>query len=168
LEEVPDILPPRVSRLKPALGFLLRTLLFAALAYAVFGWLFVPVPVRSTDMMPTYKPGGMTFCFRPAVWFGKPDRGDVVFVPVPGSRRLILLRVVAVAGDSVGFAGGRLVVNGRFLNEPYVASSCNWTLPPVAVREKAVFVVGDDRSAPMNSIPFGQVDVSAIAGAAVW
>lgn len=166
MEEIPDIVSAPESRMKPALGFLIRTALFAALAYAVFGWLFVPVRMRSTDMLPTYKPGSVTFCFRPSTWFGTPERGDVVFVRTAGGRRL--LRVVAVEGDSVGFAGGRLVVNGRFLNEPYVASSCNWTLAPTVVREKAVFVVADDRSAPMNSIPFGLVDVAAIAGSAVW
>ena len=160
--------PAPLTRAKPAVGFLLRTGLFAAVAYAVFGWVFVPVPVRSPDMLPTYRPGSVTFCFRPAVWFRKPTPGDVVFVRVPGGNRLLLRRVVAVAGDSVGFASGRLIVNGRFMSEPYVAEGCMWTLAPTVVRPARVFVVGDNRSMPARTTPFGQVDVAAVVGVAVW
>jgi signal peptidase I len=164
-----DTLPsPRVGQVKSAAAFAARTALFAALAYAVFGWLFMPITIRSTDMQPTYPPGSLTFCFRPGSWFGTPARGDVVFVRLPESRRLLLSRIVAVAGDTVGFAAGRLVVNGRYMREPYVAEAGNWSMAPTEVKKGCLFVVGDNRSLPIDKAPIGQVSIDAIAGVAVW
>jgi signal peptidase I len=156
------------KRILAVRGFLLRTALFAALAYAVFGWLLVPVTVRAPDMAPSYKPGDLTFCFRPARWFGKARRGDVVFVVGPSGRGLLLRRVVALAGDSVGFAQGRLVVNGAVVDEPYVARAGTWTLPLAVVREKCVFLVGDDRGTPLETTLLGEAPATCILGAAVW
>lgn len=149
-------------------SFLLRTLVFALFAYLIFGWLCIPVRVAHSGMEPTYRSGRMNFCWRPAYWFAGPDRHAVVFLRVPGARGFLLRRVIAIEGERIEMHDGVVYINGLPLEEPYVASPCEWNMPPGVVAKDSVFVIGDNREAPMDQVMFGQVAKSEIAGGPLW
>ncbi len=93
-----------------------------------------------------------------------PFRGEVVLVhPFGAPEDTYVQRVVAVAGDTVAMVGGRLRVNGRDLEEPYVGA------PPVEEVEPHrlewmsahAVVASADRPTPANwgplIVPAGQL-----------
>jgi len=119
-------------------------------------------------MEPTYRDGGFTFCLAPRYLFSEPSRGDVVAVRLAGRRIMYLKRIVALAGETVAFDRGRLVVDGMLMPEPYVIYWGEWNLPPRLVKNGHVYVVGDNRSIPMESHVFGQTPIERIVGTPLW
>src|SRR4030043_1884650 len=104
--------------LKPK--FLIRASLVALFAYLFFGYLCIPFTIQGVSMEPTYHHGGVNFCWRLRYLFSEPKRFDVVAVRFAGSRVMLLKRVVAQEGEQVEFLDGKLFVNGKEIEEPYV------------------------------------------------
>ena len=146
----------------------IRIALTAVIAYAVFGYVCIPVRFSGRSMEPTYQDGGVGFCLRFAYLFSAPERGDVVFARFSGTKVMLLKRVVAKAGETVEFRNGVLYVNGVKLEEPYVRYPCDWNLPPRKVGPNHVYVVGDNRSVPIERHDFGQVSENRIMGVPLW
>ena len=148
--------------------FLLRLCLVAALAYGFFGYLCVPARIRGESMEPNFRSGGFLFVWRPRYWFHAPRRGDVVVVRLAGRGVMYLKRVVALAGDTVAFHDGKLILNEKPQSEPYVAGPCSWELPPRTVSAGHVYVVGDNRRMSMEEHQFGSVPLDRIEGRPLW
>ncbi len=148
--------------------FLLRLALVAALAYLVFGHVWRPMRITGASMEPTYADGSLAFCFLWRYRFRPPTPGEVVAVEFTGHSVMYLKRVVATAGQTVEFRGGQLLVDGQPADEPYVVLPCDWELPPRQVKPGHVYVVGDNRSVPIERHDFGQVAVQRIAGGPLW
>jgi len=119
-------------------------------------------------MEPTYHNGGFNFCWTPRYAFSEPQYHDVVVIRFAGKKIMLLKRVVAVAGDRVAFREGTLVINGVETTESYVRYPCDWNLPPREVAAGHVYVVGDNRSGPMEQHYFGQTPVKRIVGVPLW
>jgi len=81
---------------------------------------------------------------------------------------MLLKRVVALEGEELEFRDGKLLVNGKELDEPYIKYPCNWNLPPRQVQKGNVYIIGDNRSMPLNQHTFGQTSIKRIIGAPVW
>jgi signal peptidase I len=148
--------------------FLIRASLVALLAYLFFGYLCVPFTIQGISMEPTYHNGGVNFCWRLRYLFSEPKRFDVVAIRFSGSRVMLLKRVVARAGEQVEFRDGKLFVDGEAIKEPYVRYPCNWNLSPRRVEKECVYVVGDNRSIPIENQYFGQASKSRILGIPLW
>jgi signal peptidase I len=148
--------------------FLVRAASIALFAYFFFGHLCIPLYIKGYSMEPTYHNGGFTFCWRVRYLFSEPKRYDVVAIRFAGNRWMLLKRVVAVEGEQVEFREGKLLVEGRELDEPYVRFPCNWNLPPRWVEKGCVYVVGDNRSMPIENHHFGQAPMKRIIGVALW
>ncbi len=119
-------------------------------------------------MEPTYANGGINFCWRLRYLLSEPKRHDVVAVRFAGSRIMLLKRVVACEGEQVEFRDGKLLVDGREVAEPYVQFSCNWNLPSRTVQKDCVYVVGDNRSMPIEEHHFGQTSKIRLMGGPLW
>ena len=119
-------------------------------------------------MEPTYHNGGVNFCWRVQYLFSEPKKHDVVTVCLAGNRVMLLKRVVAREGEQVEFRDGRLFVDGKEMEEPYVRYACDWNLPPRQVEKDYVYVVGDNRSMPIENHLFGQASEKRITGAPLW
>ena len=152
---------------RPTRGFFMRAAALALTAFVVFNWLLIPCVIDGASMIPTYPEHGFTFCWRGRYWFSPPRRGDVVVVRYQG-KVFYLKRVVALAGDTVEFRNGRLLVNGEVRPEPYVRYLCDWELPPRTVEPGHCYVVGDNRSQPMGEHRFGSVALRRIAGSPLF
>lgn len=149
-------------------AFLIRAGCVALFAYLIFGHLLTPFRIKGHSMEPTYQNGEFNFCWRIRYLFSTPKRGDVVVIRFTGQRVTLLKRVVALEGEEVEFRDGRLFINGKEWNEPYIHTPYHWTLPPRRVEPNSVYVVGDNRSGLMQNHFFGQASLPRILGGPLW
>ena len=119
-------------------------------------------------MEPTYHNGSINFCWKLQYLFSEPQKGDVVMVRLAGNKVVLLKRIIAKEGEQVEFRGGKLFVNGVAVEEPYVRYPYDWELPPRIVEQDHVYVVGDNRSTPIEKHAFGQTTFKRIIGAPLW
>jgi signal peptidase I len=134
---------------------------------------FVAEPFRipSESMAPTLEPGDQALVTKLG---GAPARGDLVAFHAPRTGEVLLKRVVAVGGDSVGIEDGVLVVNGRKQREAYVADPDaidSVYFGPVTVAKGSLFMLGDNRANSEDSREFGAVPADRVIGRAtarVW
>ena len=119
-------------------------------------------------MLPTYPARGWNFCWRLRFHSEPPRTGDVVIIRLAGTKVMYLKRVVAVGGDTVEFRAGRLFINDEPAVEPYVSFSCDWVLEARTVKLQHVYVIGDNRSMPIEAHVFGETPVTRIAGGPLW
>ncbi|MBR7131573.1 MAG: signal peptidase I [Lentisphaeria bacterium] len=143
-------------------GFFLR-LLVLALSVTLLLLLFKPCFISGSSMEPNYHDNGFTFSFRWRYLLVPPARGDVVTISYFG-RKQLLKRVIALPGEKVGFADGKILVNGLPLDEPYVKYPGTWNTEPVTVRPGHCFVVGDNREQDKSEHLFGEVSLKRITG----
>ena len=155
----------RLVRLQVLIAVVLIALLVMLLTLY---FLIRPVKIKSEAMEPTYPNGSIVFVTRE---WGTPERGEVAaFVfPADGSDEIYVRRVVAVGGDLVEIKSGALYVNGIAADKPYLNGQ-NRSLPDVGettVPEGCVFVLGDNRSLPLDSpdpAGDGLVDLRSVLG----
>lgn len=155
-------------RRRPRLGSTAAVVGFLAVVLAVL--VFEPFTVRSSSMTPTLLTGDQILAERLTPRFGHLERGDLVVFRAPATRALMVKRVVALAGDRVGLADGRLVVNGHRRAEAYVdhASVDSVYFGPEVVPAGSVFVMGDDRADSVDSRDFGPVPLDRVLGRVLW
>ena len=152
---------------------LIRAAILAVVCVAVFRLALLPVRVDGISMTPTYSDHSIHFVNRLAYLWHDPARGDVVGIrmtPPDGwsaPHMMYLKRIVGLPGEVVSFAGGRVLLNGRILDEPYEKGPCNWNTAPVALGPEEYFFVGDNRSMPKEQHTFGRAERSRIVGKAM-
>ena len=127
-----------------------------------------PFKIPSESMEPTLKPGDQALVEKVA-GRAAPHRGELVAFHQPGTGAILLKRVVAVGGDTVGLEDGLLVVDGRTVREPYANTKSQDSVyfGPVRVRAGTVFVMGDNRGISEDSRDFGAVPTRNVIGRAV-
>jgi signal peptidase I len=76
--------------------------------------------------------------------------------------------VVALEDEQIEFKDGKLYVDGKGMDEPYVRFPCNWNLPSRRVEKDCVYVIGDNRSMSIESHHFGQTSKSRMMGVPLW
>jgi len=143
---------------------LIRAGILAGLALVVFKFILLPVRVSGGSMEPTYHDNRVNFINCLAYWNHEPRRGDVVGIRYAGRSVMLLKRIVGRPGEQVGFQHGRVTVNGTALDEPYVKLPSDWNRAPVQLGPDEYFVVGDNRSMPMENHTFGITDRARIIG----
>ena len=76
-------------------------------------------------------------------------------------------RVIALPGETVEGKGGKILINGRQLVEPYLAEDPVGEFPAKAVADGEVWVMGDNRNRSSDSRVFGPIKESKIIGRAI-
>ena len=85
-----------------------------------------------------------------------------------GSKVMLLKRVIALEGEQVEFRDGKLFVDGREIREPYISYPYRWNLSARQVEKDCIYVVGDNRSMPIESHHLGQASKRRIMGVPLW
>ena len=143
------------------------------LAILVILFLYQPVKVEGTSMMPALVDQERIFInkFVYRLGIGDIQRGDMVvfWFPMDPSKSYIK-RVIGVPGDTVSVSDGTVLVNGRPLEEPYVLEQYrdHNSMPPFKVQEEEYFVLGDHRTSSNDSRSWGPVPRRYIYGKAVF
>ncbi|HTB15088.1 MAG TPA: signal peptidase I [Bryobacteraceae bacterium] len=143
------------------------------IAIVVILFLYQPVKVEGTSMMPSLQNDERIFINKFVYRFGISDvgRGDTVVFLYPGDpSKSYIKRVIGIPGDTVEIDDGTVVVNGKPISEPYVAQDFRDQMPmPLrTVPPDQYFVLGDHRSSSNDSRSWGWVPRQNIYGKAVF
>jgi signal peptidase I len=134
-------------------------------------FLYQPVKVEGTSMMPGLADQERIFINKYAYRLGSIERGDVVVFRYPGDpSKNYIKRVVGIPGDRIEIFRGEVLVNGNRLEEPYVIKQYRdeRSMSELTVPEDEYFVLGDHRNLSSDSRDFGVVEREAIFGKAVF
>jgi signal peptidase I len=147
----------------------------AAILIAVFVIVFVyrPVKVEGTSMMPTLSDEERIFINQFTYRFGIGDihRGDMVVFWYPLDRsKSYIKRIIGLPGETVEIDNGQVYVNNRPLDEPYLPADYRdvSSMVPRKLGPEEYFVLGDHRSSSNDSRVWGAVDKDLIFGRAVF
>lgn len=169
-------LPTTEARPSAALRSELRSwardlLLALGLAAIVIVFLYQPVKVEGTSMAPLLSNEERIFINKFIYRFEPIERGDVVVFWYPLDRsKSFIKRVIGLPGETVEIRQGRVYVNNKPLEEPYVPPQFadTSTYGPTHVPAGEYFVLGDHRASSNDSRVFGPVPNRFIYGKAVF
>jgi signal peptidase I len=164
--------PGSTKRLKPVISGWFRDMLISLAVSAFFIiFLYQPVKVEGTSMMPTLDDQERVFINKFVYKLEPIERGDVVVFRYPrDTAKSYIKRVVALAGDHVKIEDGVVFLNGHRVTEPYVPDLYEdvRSYPETVVPPHCYFVLGDHRNLSNDSRDFGPVDEDFIYGKAVF
>ena len=141
------------------------------IAATVIVFLYQPVKVEGTSMMPWLVDQQRIFVNKFVYRFGEIQRGDIIVFRFPlDSSKSYIKRVVGLPGDVVEIAQGKLIIKGDPIPEPYVLEqySDRRSYPSVRVGPSHYYVLGDRRNTSNDSRSWGTVKRSSIIGKAVF
>ncbi|MCI0521184.1 MAG: signal peptidase I [Chloroflexi bacterium] len=146
---------------------LLETVALSVLFFVLINALTARIRVEGTSMAPTMHSGEFVLVSKLAYRLGEPQIGDVIVFLYPRDpNQEFIKRVIGLPGDKVVIANKQVTVNGKLLQEPYIAAqpyyTGNWTVP-----QESYFVLGDNRNNSSDSHNWGMVPADNIIGKAV-
>jgi signal peptidase I len=160
------------SRPLPVVAVWARDLLVSlAISAFIIIFLYQPVKVEGTSMMPGLEDQERIFVNKFVYRWEPISRGDIVVFRYPRDiAKSYIKRVIGVAGDRVRIENGQVYVNGQALDEDYVPSEYAdaRSYPEVTVPTHSYFVLGDHRTMSNDSRDFGPVNERFIYGKAVF
>ena len=142
-----------------------------AVSAFIIVFLYQPVRVEGTSMLPVLEDQDRLFINKIAYRVGEVHAGDVVVFQYPRDHaKSYIKRVIALPGDRIRIDQGQVVVNGKLLMEPYLQSrfADDRSQPEMVLPPGEYFVMGDHRSISSDSRDFGPVDRGLIYGKAVF
>ncbi len=134
-------------------------------------FLYQPVRVEGTSMLPMLEDQDRLFINKMAYRVGEIHRGDVVVFLYPRDhQKSYIKRVIAVPGDDLRIDHGRVYVNGARVEERYVPSryADDRSEAEMVIPQHSYFVMGDHRSISSDSRDFGTVDRALVYGKAAF
>jgi signal peptidase I len=134
-------------------------------------FLYQPVRVEGTSMLPVLEDQDRLFINKIAYRLGEIHAGDVVVFQYPRDHsKSYIKRVIGLPGDRLRIDRGDVYVNGKLLPEPYVPNrfTDDRSQAEVVLAANEYFVMGDHRSISSDSRDFGPVDRDLIFGKAVF
>jgi signal peptidase I len=167
--------PPKPAGVWSALSWF-RDLIFSVLiAVVLIVFIYQPVKVEGTSMMPTLTDQERIFINKFTYRFlGNIERGDtVVFWYPQDPSKSYIKRVIGLPGDRVRVEAGQVYVNGEALVENYVPQENRDESTWRDGHEQVVpagryFVLGDHRNQSSDSRMWGYVPRENIYGKAVF
>ncbi|MBN1934392.1 MAG: signal peptidase I [Anaerolineae bacterium] len=169
IQDLPDI-PSNSEPGDASAGRIVKDLI-ETLGLAIVIFISIRVLLRNfwidgSSMEPNLHHGQYLLVARFSYWFQKPQRGQVIVFRSPISQeRDLIKRVIGLPGEMVVVRGGQVLIDGQPLDEPY-ANPTPYNGGPWQLDENQVFVLGDNRSASMDSHNWGPLTLDRIIGKA--
>jgi signal peptidase I len=91
------------------------------------------------------------------------QRGDVI-VFSPDKERQYLKRLIGLPGETVEIRDGKVYINGKVLDEPYIKQTASRDSQLFIVEPDRYFVLGDNRNNSSDSRSFGSILGESILG----
>lgn len=153
-------------------------LVIVALAIALSVRFFIAEPryIPSPSMVPTLAVGDRLLVEKVSYRMRSPQRGEIiVFEPPPqlqaygySSQQAFIKRVIGLPGQRVEVMNGRVIVDGKALEEPYILDTPEYEMSPVEVPADSLFVMGDNRNDSNDSHIWGTLPQKNALGQAVF
>jgi signal peptidase I len=152
------------------------------IAVLIKTFLFQAFYIPSESMKPTLNVGDRVLVNKMSYRLHDVNRGDIVVFETPpkakdanGEIKDLVKRVVALPGETLETRAGRVFINGRPLEEPYLENGTKTCAPnsnptncadigAMKIPEDHVFVMGDNRTASKDSRFFDPIEESSIVG----
>lgn len=146
---------------------IIETIILAVVLYFGINAISARVRVDGLSMNPTLQHGEYVLVSRLSYKTGEPQRGDIIVFSLPTDQKQDLIkRVIGLPGETISIQGGKVMVNGLLLEEPYIAQppvySSEWT-----VGEDQLFVLGDNRNDSKDSHQWGLLPMENVIGKAL-
>jgi signal peptidase I len=169
---------------RPALGCLFEAVETIVLTLVIFlgiqTFVAQPYKVQQGSMETTLLPDQLVLVDKLSPHWAAYTRGDiVVFNPpeswVPSNGVPYIKRIIGLPGDTVELKDGKVYVNDKALDEPYIfvedgapqptdpaaGGASKWVVP-----DAELLVMGDHRRDSADSRSFGPIDISHVIGRA--
>lgn len=125
-------------------------------------------------MSPNYPDGEYLLTDKVTYRFSEPDRGDIIVFEAPtNDGQEYIKRIIALPGEEVSVKNGKVFINGRELEETYIADDMETSSGSFleegeseTVPEEEYFVLGDNRPHSSDSRAWGFVAKEKITGRA--
>ncbi len=136
--------------------------------------------IPSPSMEPTLQQSDRIIVEKLSMHWRPLERGDLVVFhpPLDGhERERWIKRVIGLPGETVEVIRGKVYINGRSLEEPYVLRPPVYSYPPTVLKEDdpatseneaEYFLLGDNRRNSRDSHVWGPCRESGIIGRAVF
>ena len=156
----------------PSLWAWVRDLVVSlVIAGVVIVFLYQPVKVEGTSMMPRLVDQERIFINKFVYQIEAIERGDVIVFRYPyDETKSYIKRVIGLPGDEVAVVDGEVFINGEKLEEPYLIDEYRdrQTHPVMVVPPDEYYVLGDRRNSSNDSRVWGPVPRNFIYGKAVF
>lgn len=147
-----------------------------SIAIFLFVYLLVlqPHKIKGDSMQPNFPDGEYLITDKLTYRFREPQRGEVIVFEAPGGDgEEFIKRIIGLPNEKVGLKDGKVLINGRLLDESYLAqtlvtggSTFLRDGEEVSVPEGHYLVLGDNRPASSDSRTWGFVAKDKITGRA--
>ena len=186
VDRMTSTLPPRW---RTVVDWVVTIVVAVGAVLAIKAWVVNPYRIPSSSMEPTLhcaRPGsGCEARFSDRVLanrfiyhFRSPHRGDIVVFQTPprtelppprgcGTGGTFVKRVVGLPGETIEGRSGRVLVDGKPLDEPYLDQLARDGITPFARRripDDEYFMMGDNRGQSCDSREWGPVPRAKIIG----
>lgn len=146
------------------------------LALLIRGFVAEPRYIPSDSMVPTLQVSDRLVIDKLGYRFRDPQFRDIVIFRPPsllqelgyGNDQVFIKRVIGLPGQTLSVQNGRVEVDGRVLQEPYIAAPPAYSLGQIQVPTGEYFVMGDNRNNSNDSHVWGFLPQEQIMGRAVW
>lgn len=154
--------------------WLIETVLMIAIAFllaqGVKTYVLQPFIIPTGSMEPTIMTGDRVLAEKLSLRFRSAEVGEIVVFDDPTGRHPQLIkRVIAVGGQTIDIADGRMIVDGVALPEAYVADVKTepGTVPlPLTLAQDEVWLMGDNRPNSGDSRFMGPIPEELVRGRA--
>lgn len=157
-------------------AFFLDILEVVVFAVAIFLFIYLlilrPHKIKGSSMEPNFPDKEYLLTEKVTYYLNQPKRGDViVFKPPISEEDEFIKRIIGLPGETVSVSGGKVFINGKILEEPYLdknllttggnflSEGAKITVPP-----DEYFVLGDNRPHSSDSRTWGFVIKKRISG----
>jgi signal peptidase I len=146
-------------------------LISVVIAVLIVVFLYQPVRVEGTSMLPRLDDQDRLFINKFVYRFTAIEHGDVVVFHYPRDpEKSYIKRVIALPGDRLRIDNGTVWLNGQPQSEDYVPEEYrdSASYPETVIPAGSYFMMGDHRCISSDSRAFGPVERKFIYGKAVF
>lgn len=177
-----QVLPPSAepteqdqhARRQKALREIVETIVLTLLIFFAVHFSIQPVHVDGPSMQPGLHTGEVLLVNLLTYDFSSPQRGDIIVFHPPGEPSVeYVKRIIGIPGDTISITATAVYVDGKKLNEPYIAALAPGqdesvvVIPSLKLGKDDYFVLGDNRLNSRDSRFFdGPVTRQSIIGKA--
>ena len=131
--------------------------------------------VPTGSMEPTVQVNDRLVIEKVSYRFKSPERGDIIVFRAPEqalkmsgatTNDAYLKRVIGLPGEAVEVRNGKVLIDGKIINETYIKAPPNYAWGPKTVPDGQYLVLGDNRNGSLDSHVWGFLPRERIIGKA--